>query len=155
MGGRLNSQDTTAVDGLDDFAQSFAKALFAVAPELRAHARAHDGALEIELTPGPARPDTTFWISTADREVTVGFSMFHTHFKWPPHADSWTRDPIEFVLSLMADETLVEVWTLNGAWYLSRILAADEEPDLTRMQPGHVVHLRSWSGARDRTIRER
>lgn len=141
--------------GLDAFAQSFAAALFAAAPELRAHARAQDGALEIGLAPGPARTDAGFWISTVDQEVTVGFGMFHMHFDWPPRDDVWPSDPVAVVRSLMADETLVEDWTLDGTWSGSSILAAHEEPDLTGMRPGHVVYVRSWSGARDRTIRGR
>ena len=52
----------------------------------------------------------------------------------------------------MADETLIEDWTLDGKWSGSSILAATEEPDLRGMKPGSVVYIRSWSGARDRVI---
>lgn len=155
MSGVDGRDDLANLAGLDAFAQSFAAGLFAAAPELRAHAHAQDGALEVGLAPGPARTDAGFWISTADQEVTVGFGMFHMHFDWPPRDDVRPSDPVAFVRSLMADETLVEDWTLDGRWAGSSILAANDEPDLKGMQPGHVVYVRSWSGARDRTIRGR
>ncbi len=78
--------------------------------------------------------------------------MFHMHFDWPVREPVWPNDPIAFVRSVMADETLIEDWTLQGRWTGSRILAAGEEPDLAALPPGHVLHVRSWSGARDRTI---
>ncbi len=53
----------------------------------------------------------------------------------------------------MADETLIEDWTLDGRWSRSSVLAATEEPDLSGLRKGHVVFIRSWSGARDRTFR--
>lgn len=53
----------------------------------------------------------------------------------------------------MADETLIEDWTLDGRWSRSSVLAATEEPDLSGLRKGHVVFIRSWSGARDRTLR--
>lgn len=140
------------MDGLDDFARSFADALFAAVPDLRDHARAEKGVLLIDLKPGPTRPDCEFWISTDDEEITVGFGMFHMHFDWPVR-DAWPEsDPIKFIQSVMSDGTLIKDWTLDGKWTGSGILAATEEPDLRSMKPGHIVYIRSWSGARDRTI---
>jgi hypothetical protein len=140
------------MDGLDDFSRSFADALFAAVPDLRDHARAEKGLLLIDLEPGPERQDCRFWISSDDAEITVGFGMFHTHFCWPL-PDQWPEnDPIKFIQSLMADETLIEDRTLDGKWSRSSILAATEEPDLRGMKPGSVVYIRSWSGARDRVI---
>lgn len=143
------------MNGLDDFSRSFADALFAAVPSLREHARAENGLLLIDLKPGTGRQDCEFWVSTAGEEITVGFGMFHTHFDWPVRDDVWLSAPIEFIQSVMADETLIEDWTLDGKWSGSGVLAADEEPDLEDMQPGHVLYIRSWSGARDRTIRGR
>ena len=143
------------MDGLDDFSRSFADALFAVVPALRDHARAENGVLLIDLEPGPTRQDCKFWISTDCGEITVGFGMFHMHFDWPDRDDVWPSNPIGFIRSVMADETLIEDWTLDGKWSGSSTLAAAEEPDLHGMEPGHVVFIRSWSGARDRTIRGR
>ena len=140
------------MNGLDAFASSFAVPLLAAVPELREHARVEKGALRIELQPGPARADSRFWISTLGDEVTVAFGMFHAHFDWPVEGE-WPDDPIEFIKSIMSDETLIEDWTLDGKWCRSGTLAADEEPDLSEMQAGHVIHVRSWSGLRDRTIR--
>ena len=158
IGARLNIQDVVrarwqAVDDLDEFARSFADALFTAAPDLRDHARAEKGVLLIDLKPGLVRPDCKFWISTDDGEITVGFGMFHIHFDWPVRDDVWPSDPIKFILSVMSDETLIEDWTLDGKWSGSHILEATGEPDLGGMKPGHVVYIRSWSGVRDRTIR--
>jgi hypothetical protein len=141
------------LDGLDDHARTFADVLFAAVPELRTHARADEGVLRIELEPGTARQDCLFWIDTDNEEVTVGFGMYHMHFDWPTRDVCLEDDPIAFIRSVMSDETLIEDWTLDGKWTGSSILTASEEPDLKHMQPGHVVYLRSWSGARDRTIR--
>lgn len=138
---------------LDPFSRSFADALFAAIPNLRDHARAEHGVLSIELEPGPARPHNEFWISTDCDEITVGFGMYHTHFDWPVRDNVVPNDPIRFIQSVMADETLIEDWTLDGKWNGSGVLAAGEPPDLQGMQPGHVVHIRSWSGAHDRVIR--
>ena len=142
------------MDGLDGFARSFAEALFGAVPDLRAHARTENGELWVELDPGPARKDCKFWISTEGDEVTVGFGMFHMHFDWPVR-DGWQSDPIRFIQSMMADETLIEDWTLDGKWAGSSTLAATAEPDLRSLGPGRILHIRSWSGARDRTIGER
>ncbi len=144
------------LDVLDDFSRSFADRLFSAAPALRDHARSENGLLQIDLEPGrPDRPDCAFWIRTDAEEITVGFGMFHTHFDWPVRDADAESDPIGFIRSLMADETLVEDWTLDGEWSGSSTLAANEEPDLREMVPGHVVYIRSWSGHRDRTIRRR
>lgn len=143
------------MDELDDFARSFADALFAAVPDLRDQARAEKGVLLIDVKPGPARQDCDFWISTDGEEITVGFGMFHMHFDWPVREDVWPSDPIEFIRSVMADDTLIEDWTLDGKWSGSSVLAATEEPDLQGMRPGHVLYIRSWSGTRDRTIRGR
>lgn len=141
------------MDGLDDFSRSFADALFAAVPSLRDYARSENGLLRIDLRPGPERQDCEFWVSTDGEEVTVGFGMFHMHFDWPVR-DAWPEsDPIEFVQSVMSDETLIEDWTLDGKWSGSSIAAAADEPDLKGMRPGHVVYIRSWSGRRDQTIR--
>ncbi len=140
------------MDGLDDFSRSFADALFAAVPDLRDHARAEKGWLLIDLEPGPERQDCRFWISSDHEQITVGFGMFHTHFCWPL-PDQWPEsDPIKFIQSLMADETLIEDWTFDGKWSGSSILAATEEPDLRGSKPGSVVYIRSWSGALDRVI---
>lgn len=143
------------MDGLDDFARSFADALFAAIPELRGHARAEEGRLLIEIRPDPAREDCGFGVTTENEEITVWFGMFHDHFEWPDCDDGVFGNPITFILSVMSDETLVEDWTLDGTWVRSGTLSATEEPDLEDMKPGHVVHIRSWSGSRDRTIRGR
>jgi hypothetical protein len=143
------------MDGLDDFSRFFADALFEAVPSLRDYARSENGVLRIDLKPGPVRQGCEFWISTDSEEVTVGFGMFHMHFDWPVR-DAWPEsDPIKLVQSVMSDETLIEDWTLDGEWSGSSILAATDEPDLTGMQPGHMVYIRSWSGDRDRTIRGR
>jgi hypothetical protein len=140
------------MDGLDDFSRSFAHELFAAVPSLRDHARAEHGLLLIHLMPGPVRQDCEFWISTEHKEITVGFGMFHMHFDWPVR-DPWPEsDPIRLIRSVMLDETLIEDWTRDGKWAGSGILDATEEPDLRGMEPGHVLYIRSWSGARDRTI---
>jgi hypothetical protein len=140
------------MDGLDDFSRSFADALFAAVPDLRDHARAEKAWLLIDLEPGPERQDCRFWISSDREEITVGFGMFHTHFCWPL-PDQWPEsDPIKFIRSLMADETLIEDWTFDDKWSGSSVLAATEEPDLRGRTPGSVVYIRSWSGALDRVI---
>lgn len=138
---------------LDELSRSFADALFVAIPELRAHARAEDGVLRIDLTPRPEGPRHAFWVWTDDEEVTVGFGMFHTHFDWSLQGPVSPDDPIGFIRSLMSDELLVEEWTLDGRWSGSSTLEASEEPDLRGLKPGHVVYLRSWSGALDREIR--
>lgn len=140
------------MDGLDDFSRSFADSLFAAVPSLRDHARAEHGLLLIHLEPGPVRQDCEFWVTTDGGEITVGFGMFHMHFDWPVPVPWPERDPIRFIRSLMLDETLVGDWTRDGKWSGSGILTATEEPDLRGMERGHVLYIRSWSGARDRTI---
>ncbi len=151
----VGQPNSTPLEGLDDCARSFADALFAAVPELRDHARVEKGVLRIDVRPGPPRQGCDFWISTDDGEITVGFGMFHMHFDWPDGEDVWPSDPIQFIRSVMSDETLIEDWTLDGKWSGSGILAPTEEPDLQGMKPGHVIFVRSWSGARDRTIRGR
>jgi hypothetical protein len=150
----LGRQRWRVVD-LDDFSRSFAVPLFAAVPDLREHARAENGVLLVELQPGRARPDCTFWISTDDEEITVGFGFFHMHFDWPVRNPSAESDPIRFIQTVMSDEALIEDWTLNGKWSGSQVLAVGEEPDTSGLEAGHVVYIRSWSGARDRTIRGR
>ncbi len=140
------------MDGLDSFSSSFADALFSAIPELLTHARVENGLLLIDLKPGLERSNCEFWISTAGEEITVGFGMFHMHFDWPARDGSRWSDPIRFVQSVMSDETLIEDWTLAGKWSGSGVLSATEQPDLSGMEPEHVVYIRSWSGARDRTI---
>ena len=138
---------------MDDFARSFAAALFEAAPELQQYARADHGLLLIDLSPGPARSDCEFWVSTDDEEITVGFGMYHQHFDWLVPEPYWPEnDPIKFIKSVMSDETLIEDWTRDGKWTGSRVLRADDEPDTKDIEPEQVVYIRSWSGARDRTI---
>lgn len=155
LGREVGQTGWRAMDGLDDFSQSFADALFAAVPDLRDHARAERGLLLIDIQPGPERQHCAFWISSDNEEITVGFGRFHTHFCWPL-ADPWPEnDPIRFIQSVMADETLIEDRALDGKWIGSSILASTAEPDLRGMRPGSVIHIRSWSGARDRMISER
>ncbi len=137
--------------GLDDFSRSFADALFAAVLSVRGYARSQNGRLLIDMKPGAERQDCEFWVSTAGEEITIGFGMFHAHFDWPALDLSLESDPIKFVQSVISDATLIEDWALDGEWSGSSILGAAEEPDLTDMKPGHVVHIRSWSGDRDRT----
>jgi hypothetical protein len=140
------------MDGLDDFSRSFADALFAVVPSLRDYARSENGLLLIDLMPGAERQGCKFWVSTDSEEVTVGFGMFHMHFDWPVRGAWPESDPIEFVQSVMSDKTLIEDRTFDGKWSGSSILAATEESDLQDLKPEDVIYIRSWSGARDRTI---
>lgn len=67
--------------------------------------------------------------------------------------DLTDEDPIRFIRSVMSDETRIEDWTLDGKWSGSGILEGEERPDTTGIEPGHIVYIRSWSGARDETIR--
>lgn len=145
--------------GLNDFASAFAQALFEAFPWLRDHARLHEvegvqpGSLVVEFDPPPPRKDCTFWITTDQDEITVGFGMFHGHFAWPrPTADDWWEDPLDFIRDLTEDRVLVEDWTKGGKWSGSSTLAADAEPDVSGLMPDHVVLIRSWSGRLDRTI---
>jgi hypothetical protein len=145
--------------GLNDFASAFAQALFEAFPWLRDHARLHEvegvqpGSLLVEFDTPPPRKDCTFWITTDQGEITVGFGMFHAHFAWPrPAADDWWEDPLDFIRDLTEDRLLVEDWTKGGKWSGSSTLAADAEPDLSGLMPDHVVLIRSWSGRLDRTI---
>ena len=143
--------------GLNPFSAEFATHLFAAQPWLEEHAHldphpgADEGALRILYSPPPVREHCELWISTSDGEVTIGFGMFHTHFDWPPYDDD--HEPLAFLAGLLEDRTLIEDWTLDGKWSGSTTLARGEEPDLAKMEPEHVVHVRSWSGALDRTYR--
>ena len=71
--------------------------------------------------------------------------------RWGPRRTE--GGPIAFIKSVMSDETLIEDWTLDGKWSGSGILTGDEQPDTNDMKPGHILYIRSWSGARDRMIR--
>lgn len=143
------------MEGLDDYSRGFAEDLFGALPRLRESAKVEEhGTLLVELSPGRERLYCDFWLSTAGGEVTVGFGMFHAHFDWPPFDSSTPGlDPIAFVRSLIEDETLIEDWTLSGEWTGSSTLSSDEEPDLTNLEPDHVIYIRSWSGKRDRIIK--
>ena len=147
------------INGLNDFAGDFARALFEAFPWLRDHARLHEvegvqpGSLLVEFDPPPPRKDCTFWISTDRDEITVGFGMFHSHFEWPrAEADDWWEDPLTFIRDLTEDRVLIEDWTKDGKWSGSSTLAADAEPDISKLTTDHVVLIRSWSGRLDRTI---
>ena len=79
--------------------------------------------------------------------------MFHSHFEWPrPVDDRWWEDPLTFLDDLIEERTLIEDWTKSGKWSGSSTLESGTEPDLAEMDQDNVVHIRSWTGAWDRTI---
>lgn len=148
------------IEGLSRFSIGFAEALFASFPWLEEHAkvdphpRVDPGSLLIVYAPPPVREDCQLWISTDSEEVTIGFGMLHAHFAWPvPVEDEWRDDPLDFLRGILDDRILVQDRTRNGKWIGSTTLDQGSEPEIANWSPGDVVHIRSWSGARDLTIR--
>ena len=146
--------------GLNEFSSYFARHLFEAFPWLEQHGRldphpqADEGSLIVEYSPEPVRTDCQLWISTDDREVTIGFGMFHAHFDWPgDDEDEFREDPIVFLGDLVEERTLIEDWTKSGKWSGSSTLDRNEEPDTDDMAEDAVVYVRSWTGAHDRVIR--
>lgn len=142
---------------LDPLSEAFAEALFAEFPWMRGHSgppedSALAGTLWVLYSPPPAREDTAFSISTADGEITIGFSAFHTHFSWPPEGED---DALEFIRDLIAERILIEAWFKAGRWTGSGTLQPGESPNLRAMEDDHQVWVRSWSGRHDRTYRGR
>ncbi|HEX5012424.1 MAG TPA: hypothetical protein VFY71_18695 [Planctomycetota bacterium] len=140
--------------GLDDFSESFARALFEALPEARKAASVEEGHLHVELNSGPSRTDSTIHVyTTEDDEVIVDFGYYGDHFDWPPAGPATLDDPIAFIRALMADEILVAE-RMRGRSCLGSALVASGlkgfEPPRT---PDEIVFLRSWSGHKDRTVR--
>ena len=144
------------IDKLNPFSRSFFVELSRLFPDLASKAVNDDnekvtpGSLLVEFTPNASRPDSVFYISTDNEEVTVGFDRYHGHFEWPAEYSDWQMNPFTFIDVLLQDRILVEVWEKAGKWTGSSVLEAKEEPDLSGMEKDHVVILRSWSGRLDR-----
>jgi hypothetical protein len=142
-----------SLDGLDDFSRSFAEALLRTFPEFAPHATNDRGVLLIELSPGVSRPDCAFYVSTDGDEITVGLGIFHTHIDWPARnpGELW-GDPIAFIRALTADELLIVNRFRDGKWAGSTTITAAEALGPIEIAPGDTAHVRSWSGAADRSI---
>ena len=141
---------------LNPFSRSFFVELSRLFPDLASKAVNDDnekvlaGSLLIEFAPDASRPESVFFISTDNEEITVGFDHYHSHFEWPAEYSGWQMNPLTFIDALLHDRILVEVWKKAGKWAGSSALEANEEPDLSGMEKDHVVTLRSWSGRLDR-----
>jgi hypothetical protein len=134
---------------LDGFSRKFAETLFAVYPAWREFARketnkAGDRYLVVQ-PPDPPGSSTaeplTIW--TENGEVSVGFDHFHMHFYWPAEED---LDPLKFIEDVLADRVAVVSYWKGDQWLGSSTLGLEETPDV---EPGILVRVRSWSGARD------
>jgi len=139
------------LSALDAFSRSFAAELLQAFAQLENHASARDGVLKLELSPGTPRADCHFYVSTEDGEVTVGLgNYYHSHFDWPPaeRGRTWD-DPIAFIRALIAEELLIVDRFRDGKWTGSSTMAPEE---VLQISPGETVHVRSWSGARDRAL---
>jgi hypothetical protein len=144
------------LDKLNPFSRSVFDELSKSFPDLASKAVNDDnekvatGSLLIEFSPDASRPDSVFWISTDNEEVTIGFDQYHSHFDWPAEYSDWQMNPLTFIDALLHDRILVEVWKKAGQWTGSSVLEANGEPDISGMEKDHVVILRSWSGGLDR-----
>jgi hypothetical protein len=140
-------------EALNDFSRRFAEALFRAIPSLEPHGSVDSspdvepGALIVELAPNPHDPNRTFYVSTDNGEVTVGFGkFFHQHFDWPREYE----DPIAFIRDLIAERMFVQVTMRDGKWIRSTTIDASEVDALALPQAGEAVHIYSWSGDGDR-----
>jgi hypothetical protein len=144
------------IDKLNPFSRSFFVELSRSCPDLASKAvnddneKALTGSLLVEFTPDASRPESIFYISTDNEEVTVGCDRYHSHFEWPSEYSDWQMNPLTFIDALLNDRILIKVREKAGNWAGSSVLEANEEPDLSGMEKDHVVILRSWSGCLDR-----
>src|SRR5262245_38787486 len=119
---------------LNEFSQGFYFELSRTFPELASKAVVETdptvtpGSLVIQFS--APRPESVFWVTTDNEEVTVGFDQYHSHFNWPV--------------------VVVEIWEKAGKWAGSSVLDAGQKPDLSGVEDDHVVFVRSWSGLLDR-----
>lgn len=155
----LASTMSMNLDKLNSFSRTFFTDLLQSFPDLASKAVIDDkenvqpGSILLEFTPDASRPESIFYISTNNEEVTIGFDRYHSHFDWPAKLSDWQTNPLTFIDALLHDQIFVEVWEKAGEWTGSSIIEADEEADLFGMEKDHVVFYRSWSGRLDRVFR--
>lgn len=141
---------------LDDFSQKAAEKLFSRYPQwrgLETPESAKDGSIYLRLTV-PALPEAHvehgLMISTENRELTIGFDAYHSHF-FDAVGDG-THFGIEygmqFLSKLLAEKIAVISWWEDERWRASGQIKAGEEPDSSaaHLNPFNRIRIRSWKG---------
>lgn len=85
-------------------------------PDLRPFVREQGDWFEMNIV-SPSGWD--FWVSSAEREITVGLAEYHTHFGWHegnPADDA--ADAAEFIHSLRTGQLVLALW-YQGDKYVS------------------------------------
>lgn len=139
---------------LDEFSGAFAEALFTVYPKWVGYARvdiAEDGEtpdLVVEVpSPSSQNGSPTLLVYTEDREVTVSFAYYHSHFDWPPDDPDMTRNALAFIAAILNEEIgAASGW--NGDKWAGSWLVRKGEPIAPpkNMPTMELIRVRSWQG---------
>ena len=141
---------------MDPFSLATANEIFAAFPEWRSFAReerADDGStfLVVEvLPPDEANVERGLVIDTSNREVTVVFDCFHSHFeRWRGDGDHFgAQAALEFVEGIINERVAVVSWWQGAVWRGSSLLAAGAAPKPPSWQAeSDHVRVRSWKGS--------
>lgn len=141
---------------MDPFSVATANEIFAAFPEWQPLARqeqADDGSffLVVEVAPpAEANVEHGLVIDTANREVTVGFDCYHSHFdQWVSDGDHFgTQAALEFVKHIVNEQVAVVSWWQGEEWRGSSQLDAGASPEPPSWQTSfNRVRIRSWKGS--------
>jgi hypothetical protein len=132
---------------LDAYSTRFLDALLSAFPEFRPHLKEgpEPGTLAIEFRSPSGSP---FWIHAEEvGRITVGFELHHVHFRgWADsNEDLDFQSAIDFIRALMAGEYEVAVWTRDGEFVCSVMVAKGQDPKPWRDEEGLVLEVRRWS----------
>lgn len=145
-------------DVLDEFAGSFAQALFAEHPDWVEFSRAEtvEGKapdLVVEV-PSPHSGDSPkLTIYTENSEITVCFDFYHRHFDWPTLDQDSSLNPLTFIAKVLREDVAaVSAWN-DGQWAGSWLINRDERiapPE--NFPPMKTIRIRSWNGRLDQDL---
>lgn len=140
---------------MDPFSLAAADEIFAAFPEWRALAReeqADDGTcfLVIEVkAPLEANVEHGLIVDTQNREVTVGFDCYHSHFdQWVGDGDHFgTQAALEFIKQVLNERVAVVSWWQDEKWCGSSQVEAGTSPQPPWWQTRfNRIRIRSWKG---------
>jgi hypothetical protein len=142
-------------EGMNELAQSFARALFSAFPKWERFAKIVNddktGAHWIEVEVVQDGTNRVLHLSTADDEITIGFEQWHTHvgpFLGTDTSESVTT-AISIIENFVAERTVVKVIHQDGVWIRSSL---DYVVAPSEMEPNSTTRIFSWRRSFDESI---
>jgi hypothetical protein len=140
-----------------------AEQLFEAFPKWRSLARnetAEDGSsyFVVEVAPPEsANVEHGLVIDTSNKEITVGFDCYHSHFdEWVGDGEHFgTEAAIEFINQILEERVSVISWWFNERWRGSAQLEAGAKPEAPSWSGSETfnrIRVRSWRGSHNADI---